>query len=98
MPKHRAHNSKIKREHGMIAGLDAFLQKVEQLPEVKSILTGVITTRKGVGALQFNVQYKTDTGLKCLAKNQGSVQEVFITSAEPELLHPKVIRLASQLH
>lgn len=90
MSKYRK-NSKIKREHGMIEGLDAFLRGIEPWPEIKSILTGVISRRKGTSPFTFNVQYKTDTGVKCLAKYQGSVQEVFLVSDQPDELQLKLI-------
>ena len=85
MAKYRG-NSKIKHEHGMIPGLERFLRTIEDWPEIIAILSGRITRRKGNGAFSFNVQYETGSGLKCLAKNQGAVQEVFITTSEPEML------------
>jgi len=83
-------NSKIKREHTMIKGLDKALQKVEIWPEVDSILSGVITKRKGTSPFNIQVQYQTDTGLKCLAKYQGSVQEVFIVTHSPKQIRQKI--------
>ena len=76
-------NSKIKREHSMIDGLDRALQKIEKWPEVDSILTGEIKRRKGTSPFVIHVQYPTDTGLKCLAKYQGSVQEIFLVTHFP---------------
>ena len=85
MAKYRG-NSKIKHEHGMIEGLERYLRSIEDWPEIKSILTGVITRRKGTSPFVFQVQYETETGLKCLAKYQGAVQEVFITTNDPKAL------------
>lgn len=83
-------NSKIKHEHTIIEELGPFLGEIEPWPEIKSILTGVITRRRGTSPFKFQVQYKTDTGLKCLAKYQGSVQEVFLTSSNPDKLEAKL--------
>lgn len=84
-------NSKIKREHGMIDGLDSYLKSIEHFDDIISILTGVITVRKGHGGFKFQVQYQTDSGLKCLAKNQGSVQEVFVTTSNPESVEAVIL-------
>ena len=86
-------NSKIKHEHTIIEELGPFLAKIEPWPEIKSILTGVITRRKGTSPFKFQVQYQTETGLKCLAKYQGSVQEVFITSSSPDKLEAKLSKV-----
>lgn len=80
----------------MIEGLDRYLLKIEPWDEVQSILTGVITNRRGVGPFTFQVQYLTETGLKCLAKNQGSVQEVFITSSDPDAVAERLDALEKQ--
>ena len=84
------HNSKIKREHGMIKGLDEYLRSIEDIEEIASIFTGRITVRKGSGGFAFQIQYPTGKGLKCLAKNQGSVQEVFIVTSSPNLVAQKL--------
>jgi len=83
-------NSKIKREHDLIAGLDEYLQTIEQIPEIQLIVPSIITMRKGSGSFKFSVQRTTDTGLRCIAKNQGAVQEVFITANEPMIVWQKI--------
>ena len=90
-------NSKIKREHGMISGLDAYLASIESWPEIDAILSGVITRRKGTSPFEFRVQYQPSTGLKCLAKNQGVVQEVFIVTKEPTKLQRRLFALRHDL-
>lgn len=92
--KHRK-RSKIKREHGMIDGLENFLIKIEPWPEIKSILTGRISAKKGAGVFSFKAQYPTQASVKCLAKNQGSVQEVFLVSDRPQDLMKKINQLDS---
>ena len=77
----------------MIDGLDSYLKTLENFDPIQSILTGVITTRKGHGGFTFQVQYKTETGLKCLAKSQGSVQEVFITTPRPDEAEALILSL-----
>lgn len=83
-------NSKIKREHDLIDGLDEYLQTVEKISEVQSIVPSIITMRKGSGAFKFTVQRPTEVGLRCIAKNQGAVQEVFITTKEPMIVWQKI--------
>lgn len=86
-------NSKIKREHSMIKGLERVLEEVEKWDEVDSILTGVITRRKGTSPFKLQVQYPTGTGIKCLAKYQGSVQEVFLVTHFPVQVEKRIKRL-----
>jgi hypothetical protein len=87
--KHRR-NSKIKREHDLIADLDDYLQTIESITEVQLIVPGIITMRRGVGSFKFSVQRTTETGLRCIAKNQGAVQEVFITTNEPMIVWQRI--------
>ncbi|MEM9316621.1 MAG: DUF2103 domain-containing protein [Pseudomonadota bacterium] len=88
-------NSKIKREHSMIEGLEKRLQEIESWPEVSSITAGVITPRKGTSKFDITVQYPTETGLKLLAKHQGSVQEVFLVTPSPDVVAARVSDLYS---
>jgi hypothetical protein len=87
--KHRR-NSKIKREHDLIAELDDYLRIVERIPEVQLIVPSIITMRKASGGFEFKVQRPTETGLRCIAKNQGAIQEVFITTNEPMIVWQKI--------
>ena len=83
-------NSKIKREHDIIEGLDEYLQKIEIIPEVQSIIPSIITRRKGTGGLKFTVQRTTEHGLRCLAKNQGKFFLCFLPIFKWSLLSDPV--------
>jgi hypothetical protein len=84
-------SSKIKRKHDLIGGLEKFLEKIEDWPEIQAINPGEIKPRgRRMGSkLTVRVQYKTKSGLKCIARSQG-VQEVFLVSSEPEKLEKKI--------
>lgn len=80
MKKYRS--GKIKQEHQIIPGIRPILEQIEQCPDVKSILPGPIRPLRA--RLEVTFQYFTETGLKLLAKNGSAIQEVFLTTAEPE--------------
>lgn len=88
--RHRG-SSKIKYEHHMVAGLRGLLEEIQDWPEIQSIIPGAIHRRAGAGGLRLMVQRETSTGLRCLAKSGGAVQEVFITSERPDLLKARLI-------
>jgi hypothetical protein len=74
----------IKRQHGRIPGLDVILDRIiADCPYVQRIIPGRITTRRGKTPAGFKVQYPTAAGLKCLYTSTGTVQEVFVISANP---------------
>lgn len=86
----RQGSSKIKYEHGMISGLREFLESIEDWPEFRSAIPGVIRPIRGSGDLQLRVQYATPAGLKCLAKAGAAVQEVFFVTADPAALEKRI--------
>lgn len=81
--------SKIKTEHSMIKGLLKFLESIEDWKEIQGIIPGLIKPSKS-SKLEVTIQYVTDSGLKCLAKSDGAVQEVFFVSSEPDKLKSKL--------
>jgi hypothetical protein len=87
--KHRG-SSKIKYEHGMIAELRKFLESIESWEEIVSIIPGIIKPTKTHGQFVFQIQYSTITGIKCLAKSDGAVQEVFIVAKDIESITKKI--------
>ena len=87
--KHRG-SSKIKYEHAMIPGLRKLLEEIEPWPEIKSIVPGEIRRSSSFVSLRLVVQYQTQTGVKCLAKSGGAVQEVFIVGAKPSKLEERL--------
>lgn len=90
--KHRARSSKIKYQHGMIAGLRRFLEReLEPLPEIRSIIPGRIQRKRGAdAAFHVRLQYETETGFKLLAHGPGVVQEVFVVADERARLRARL--------
>ena len=86
----RQGSSKIKYQHGMIAGLRELLESIEDWPEFRSAIPGVIRPTKGAGEIVLRVQYVTPTGLKCLAKSGAAVQEVFFVTDDADALKAKI--------
>lgn len=77
---------RIKKQHGRILGLDELCKKIlDHCPYVERIIPGRITTRKGNQGISFKVQYLTESGLKCLYRAPGTVQEVFLICSDGEL-------------
>lgn len=81
--------SKIKTEHSMIKGLLKLLESIEDWEEIQGIIPGLIKPSKS-STIELTIQYITPAGLKCLAKCDGAVQEVFFVSSEPEKLKTKL--------
>lgn len=70
----------------MIEGLRALLEGIQGWDEIATIIPGRIKPTRSTGPLRLTVQMPTPSGLKCLAKRPGAVQEVFfVTSRAPEL-------------
>jgi len=86
--------AKIKYQHSIIQGLRDLLENIQNWEEIRSIIPGRINA-KGRGmkvnkGIILSFQYETPTGIKCLAKNKSSVQEVFIVSNNKENLIKKI--------
>jgi hypothetical protein len=73
----------------MIKGLLKFLESIEDWEEIQGIIPGLIKPSKS-SELELTIQYITPSGLKCLAKSDGAVQEVFFVSSTPEALKTKL--------
>lgn len=81
--KYRA--NKIKQEHTIIEDVLPLLQKLSQLSIVQSIIPGRINQRGGSGMpAHLKLKYDTPSGIKILAKNSASVQEVFVVTDDSE--------------
>ncbi|MCK8817411.1 DUF2103 domain-containing protein [Natroniella sulfidigena] len=81
--KYRA--NKIKREHTIIEDVLPLLENLSKLAIVKSIIPGRINRRGGSGIPpHLKLKYNTSSGVKVLAKNSSSVQEVFVVTDEPD--------------
>ena len=74
---------KIKRQHGRVGGLDEILDRIiKECPHVTRIVPGRIKVRRGRTPPSFKIQYRTDSGLKCLYTGTGTVQEVFLICSD----------------
>ncbi|MCK8826508.1 DUF2103 domain-containing protein [Natroniella acetigena] len=81
--KYRA--NKIKREHTIIEDILPLLENLSKLTIVKSIIPGRINRRGGSGIPpHLKLKYNTPSGIKVLAKNSSSIQEVFVVTDEPD--------------
>lgn len=75
--------NKVKREHGIIQDALNWLEELGQCPEVTDIIPGVIeVSRSPERCIVY--KYPTQTGCKLLLKSNGSIQEAFVVSKDPE--------------
>jgi hypothetical protein len=82
---------KIVLKHHPLDGLVSVLAPIEALPEVQTVMPGVITSVRGrpigsrqTGGLQIKVQYMAPDGhIRLLVRSGNSTQEVRVVSSEP---------------
>jgi len=80
--------NKIKREHTIIEDILPLLLEVSELKSIKSIIPGRINRRSGSGIQPYlQLKYNTDSGIKMLAKNSSSLQEIFVVTDKPDQTH-----------
>ena len=83
-------SNKIKQEHTIIEDILPLLENLAKLSVVKSIIPGRINQRGGSGMEAYlKLKYDTPSGIKILAKNSASIQEVFVVTDNAD----KAIRL-----
>ncbi|ASJ10555.1 hypothetical protein A3L12_04205 [Thermococcus sp. P6] len=75
MPRH--FKKGVKREHHFLNGLEKKLEEIAAIPGVKKVIPGRIYASDSRG-FEIKVTRETKTGLKLVAKSDGSVQEVFL--------------------
>lgn len=77
--------NKVKREHGIIQDALGWLEELGHCPEVTDIIPGVIEVS---GSPERGIVYKypTQTGCKLLLKSNGSIQEAFVVTKNPEII------------
>jgi len=75
MPKHFKRG--VKREHHLLKGIEKPLEEISALKGVKKVIPGRIYSSDSRG-FEIKVVRETLTGLKLLAKSDGSVQEIFL--------------------
>ena len=88
--------NKIKREHSIIKGLKDYLERnISDLDYVKSIIPGEITVGNTTGQnLVVRYKYSTVSGAKLIARSGNSVQEVFVTTSNPEKIEQLIESLS----
>lgn len=84
MAQHRYRQNKIKREHTIIDGILPALERIAALSDVHAITPGRINQRAGNRSNDVTFQYRTETGLKFLARSSRAVQEVFVVTDTPD--------------
>jgi hypothetical protein len=67
----------VKREHHFLKGLEKPLEEIAAIPGVKKVIPGRIYASDSRG-FEIKVSRETQTGLKLVAKSDGSVQDVFL--------------------
>lgn len=89
--------NKIKIQHGIIKGLKKFLEKeISSQDFIEGITPGRINVGRSTGeVLKISYQYKTQTGAKLIARSGSSIQEIFVTTDDPERLE-KIIEMYNQ--
>lgn len=75
MPKH--FKKGVKREHHFLKGLEKPLEEIASISSVKKVIPGRIYASDSRG-FEIKVTRETQTGLKLVAKSDGSVQEIFL--------------------
>jgi hypothetical protein len=77
--------NKVKREHGIIQDALGWLEELSRCSEVTDIIPGVIqVSRSPERGIVY--KYETQTGCKILLKSNGSIQEAFIVTKNPEFV------------
>jgi hypothetical protein len=95
MPKHFRNG--VKREHHFLKGLEKPLEEIAAIPGVKKVIPGRIYASDSRG-FEIKVTRETRTGLKLVAKSDGSVQEIFLVvdKADRERVRREIERLAEE--
>lgn len=77
--------NKVKREHGIIHDALNWLEELSQCAEVTDIIPGVIeVSRSPEKGIVY--KYQTQTGCKLLLKSNGSIQEAFVVTKNPDIV------------
>lgn len=77
--------NKVKREHGIIQHALDWLEELSRNSEVTDIIPGVIeVSRSPERGIVY--KYETQTGCKILLKSNGSIQEAFVVTKNPEFV------------
>ncbi|HII66920.1 MAG TPA: hypothetical protein HA302_02675 [Thermococcaceae archaeon] len=92
MPKHFKRG--VKREHHLLKGIEKALEEISALKGVKKVIPGRIYSSDSRG-FEIKVVRETLTGLKLLAKSDGSIQEIFLVvdKADRERIRKEMHRI-----
>ncbi|GAB6103145.1 DUF2103 domain-containing protein [Thermococcus atlanticus] len=95
MPRH--FRKGLKREHHFLKGLERPLEMIAAIPGVKKVIPGRIYASDSRG-FEIKVSRETLTGLKLIAKSDGSVQDVFLVvdRAERERVREAILKLVRE--
>ena len=95
MPRHFKRG--VKREHHFLKGLERPLEEIAQIHGVKKVIPGRIYASDSRG-FEIRVSRETKTGLKLIAKSDGSVQEVFLVvdKADRERVRGEIEKMARE--
>ncbi|NJE26261.1 hypothetical protein E3E22_06425 [Thermococcus sp. MV5] len=95
MPKHFKRG--VKREHHLLKGIEKVLEEISALKGVKKVIPGRIYSSDSRG-FEIKVVRETLTGLKLLAKSNGSVQEIFliIDKADREKVSKEILQISEK--
>ena len=95
MPKH--FKKGVKREHRFLKGLEKPLEEMARISGVKKVIPGRIYASDSRG-FEIRVSRETKTGLKLIAKSDGSVQEVFLVvdKADRERVRGEIEKMARE--
>lgn len=78
-------HNKIKQEHTIIEDVLPMLEDIALSRLIKSIIPGRINRRKGSGVPAYiQLKYNTQSGIKLIAKNSESLQEIFVVTDYPD--------------
>jgi len=70
----------------MINGLREFLESLQKIPEIQSMIPGEITPVKTTMPLTIRRLTPTKTGFKAIFQSGGAVQDVFFIGQEDKLI------------
>jgi len=96
MPRHFRRG--VKREHHFLKGLEKPLEEIAAIPGVKKVIPGRIYASDSRG-FEIRVTRETRTGLKLVAKSDGSVQEIFLVvdKADRERVWGEIGKLSKEM-
>jgi len=87
----------VKREHHFLKSIEKPLEEIANIPGVKKVIPGRIYASDSRG-FEIKVTRETQSGLKLVAKSDGSVQEIFLVvdKSERELVRKEVEKLGEK--